>query len=146
MSTSSQWNAQIAENLSSGSHANNIKSATRGGLSREAVAARVHLQVWRIVVEIHENGAAASSPRLDVSGPVDKRLMSIVAFVPAARSVPADVDKIRRALPWRWSIMIVRHTEGDVVCGQNLQNAMIVPARMPEFDAVAMFPRQQLQE
>ena len=58
----------------------------------------------------------------------------------------ADVNEIRRALPWRRRISVVGDTKRDVRVRQQAEGARRVPAGMPEFERISPRRTQHLEE
>jgi hypothetical protein len=70
-----------------------------------------------IAVEIDEHVAALFLPAGNALGPVLKNLGAIMALVPAARSMPSQIDKIGRAFAGRRSVVVVRQAERNILPG-----------------------------
>src|SRR5712671_923442 len=99
-----------------------------------------------VVVEINEHVAALFLPGLDAPSPVRKRVGAIASLVMAARSMSPDIDEIGGALPRCRRVVMVRNAQRDVLFGEKPQDAWGIPAGMPEFETVAAFFREQLEE
>src|SRR5687767_779217 len=69
---------------------------------------------WRgallVVIEINKNVVASGAPWRDLSTPRRKSSRLVTAAVPSGRAVATDVDEIRRTLPRRGSIRVIRDT------------------------------------
>src|SRR4051794_34552180 len=92
-------------------------------------------RTFLIVVEINIDLTALAIPCLDPPRPAGERFFGIMPFVAAARPVAPDIHEIRRLLPGRGRIMVVRDAKGDVLRGHEVEDRLAIPARMPELEA-----------
>ena len=69
-----------------------------------------------------------------------------MVLVAALGSVPADVDEIGSALPGCRRVMMIGNAERYVLLSQQPEYRRLIPARMPEFEAVASLLREQFEE
>src|SRR5438105_8609185 len=99
-----------------------------------------------VIVEIDEHVASLPLPGPDATSPIGKRGLAIMVLVAALGSVPADVDEIGSALPGRRRVMMIGNAERYVLLSQQPEYRRLIPARMPEFEAVAALLREQFEE
>src|SRR5689334_2116656 len=66
--------------------------------------------------------------------------------VSSTRAMAANINEIRRTLPGRRSVVVIRQAKRDVVRRQERKDVSPVPARMPEFEAVAALLWEQLEK
>ena len=116
-------------------HINSIKRLASAGAG-----------AFLVIVEIDEHVASLPLPGPDATSPIGKRGLAIMVLVAALGSVPADVDEIGSALPGRRRVMMIGNAERYVLLSQQPEYRRLIPARMPEFEAVAALLREQFEE
>jgi hypothetical protein len=93
-----------------------------------------------VVVEKDEDVAALLPPRSNAARPFRKRLRAVVVLVLSAGAMSANVDEVGGTFPRRRRVVMVREAKRDVALRKLPQDRILIPARMPKFEAVATLP------
>jgi len=99
-----------------------------------------------VVVEVGVDLPALPVPREDVLGPVSERGVVVVPAIAPGRSVPTHVDVAGGRDPRRRRGYVVGNAECDVLLAQEIEDAVLVPPAIAEFERVAVPLVEPLQE
>jgi hypothetical protein len=95
-------------------------------------------RAFLIVVEEDEYGAPLPLPFRDLARPAKQRLVGVMIFVPTRGAMAANVYVACRHLPRRRRIVMIGKAERYIVLAQKIDDVVLVPARVAEFEGIVV--------